>query len=527
MIDKKHFISGVIDKYDERLLEGRLTLEGNVCGCLLSDLTYYDDCGLEQKDFLTVHGRMLFTLGKKIREKGFSIFDEITLLSNVNDNTKTKIEEELGGWRQIQNVIDAVPMKNWDAFLDALNKSNILISLYQKGFNLFEDVTLDNGKQVQPLTLFEKYTASEVVDWFEGQLASLDTKINSNKIIEEGYVDWDDAFIERLVQKEEVGVSFGDAGFDINGELISTFPFMDSNILGVKPGTLNCWAAHSGAGKSTYMVTVIMSLISKGEKVIMISNESQISDVRIQFLIWVLTRCLNYWKISKKKLASGNLTADDRQKIKEARQWWKDHYASSIKIVTLSDADTRLTCQIIKKHILRDGCTTFLVDTFKMTMDGGTSDAFWMSLIKDTRDLTSLAMKYNVIGLMTVQLALNSLNRCWIDASCLSNSRGIKETLSNLIMFRKVTDAELDPTSPYYIHPFRSKQNPDGTWYEEEYQPDRSKVWRCFFIDKSRRGADSNDTGIAYLVRYDGDYCSFFETAKCRPTHKLINTEGR
>ena len=91
-------------------------------------------------------------------------------------------------------------------------------------------------------------------------------------------------------------------------------------------------------------------------------------------------------------------------------------------------------------------------------------------------------------------------------------------------MFRKVTDTELDPTSPYFIRPFRSKQDANGEWIEEEYLPDKSKVWRLFFIDKSRRGADSNDTGVAYLVRYDGDFCCFYETAKARPTHKLINT---
>ena len=388
-------------------------------------------------------------------------------------------------------------------------------------------MTLENGKRVVPYQLFEKFTSSEVIDFYEGTLSSLESKVNSNKIVDEGYVDFEDEFVERLIQKEEMGVSFGDAGVNVNGEEISTFPFMSGNILGLKPGTLNCWAAHSGAGKSTYMVTVLMSLVSKGEKVILVSNESQISDIKIQFLIWILTRCLDYWKISKKKLTSGNLNDEEKEMIKQARVWWREQYAKSVKIVTLSDADARLTCQIIKKHILRDGCTTFLVDTFKLTTDTGYNDAFWMSLIKDTRDLTSLAMKYNVIGLMTVQLALNSLNRCWIDASCLSNSRGIKETLSNLIMFRKITDAELDPLSPYFINPFRSKQAPDGTWYEEPYVPDRSKVWRCFFIDKSRRGADSNDTGIAYLIRYDGDYCGFFETAKCRPTHKLINTEAR
>ena len=38
-MDKTHFISGVFDIYDERLLESRLTEEGNVCGALLKDLT--------------------------------------------------------------------------------------------------------------------------------------------------------------------------------------------------------------------------------------------------------------------------------------------------------------------------------------------------------------------------------------------------------------------------------------------------------------------------------------------------------
>ena len=526
-MDKNQFISGVFDLYDEKLLESRLTEEGNVCGCLLNDLTLYDDCGLTSKDFITKSGRMLFTIGKQIRDKKFHTFDEITFLSNANEDLKDKINNEFGGFRQIQNVMDAVSIKNYDTFLDDFNKSNIILALHKKNFNLLGEMTLDNGKKVVPIELFKALTASEVIDFYEGTLSTLDTKINSSKIIEQGFMDFDDAFLERLENKEEVGVSFGEAGLNINGEVIKTFPFMSSNILGTKHGTLNCWAAHSGAGKSTYMVTVLMSLISQGERFTIVTNESSVSDVKVQFLVWVLTRCLDYWGITKKKLVSGNLTTDDRKKIQEARAYWKANYEKSIKVTSLSDADARLTCQIIKKDITRGGYSGFLVDTFKLSMDGGNNDAFWMSLIKDTRALTEIAMRYNVIGLMTVQLALNSLNRCWIDASCLSNSRGIKETLSNLIMFRKVTDAELDPGSPYYIHPFRSKQDANGNWYEEEYLPDRTKVWRLFFIDKSRRGADSNDTGIAYLVRYDGDFCCFYETAKARPTHKLINTESR
>ena len=529
MIDKRQFISGVLEKINnqEELLEGRLTAEGNVCGCLLGDLTYYDDSGLEASDFLTKHGRMLFTLGKQIRDKGFSTLDEITLLSNVNDDVKDKIENELGGWRQIQNIIDAVSIKNWDSFLDNLNKMNVILALYHKGFNVLEEITLNNGKKVRPIQLFDKYTCSEVVEFYEGTLAGLETKINSSKIVEEAYVDFDEEWLQKLENKEEVGVSFADAGADINGEIIRTFPFMSNTLLGLKHGTVSAWAAHSGCGKSTYLVTILMSLISKGEKVLLISNESQCSDIKVQFLIFVLTRCLNYWKVTKKKLISGNLTNEDKKKITEARAYFRQHYHKAIKIVTLADADAHLTVQIIKKHITRDGISAFAVDTMKLTTSEGISDSVWLSLVKDVRALTEVALKYNVIGILTIQLALASLNRSWLDSSCLSNSKAIKETLSNLVMFRKLNPAELDPTSPYYIHPFRKKQKEDGTWYNEPYDADPTKIWKVFVIDKCRRGADSGDTGECFLVRHDGDFCGFYETAYCYPTRKLFNIEGK
>lgn len=530
MIDKRHFISGVLEKYDghEELFEGRLTDEGNVCGCLLSDLTYYDDAGLEVGDFLTKHGRLLFSLGKQIRDKGFSTFDEVTLLSNTNSEMQDKIDNELGGWRQIQNVIDAVSIKNWDAFLDNLNRANVVLALYKKGFNVLNEITLDNGKKIVPLKLFSRMSCGEVVEFYESTLAGLETKVNSSKIVEEAYVDFDEEFISRLENQEEMGVSFADAGENINGETISTFPFMSNNLLGLKHGTISAFAAHSGCGKSTYLVTVIMSLISKGEKVLLVSNESQVSDVKTQFLIWVLTRCLDYWKISKRKLISGKLNSEERAKIAEARKWWREHYSKSVKIVTLADADARLTVTIIKKHILRDGFSCFCVDTMKVTTTDN-NDTVWMSLVKDVRALTEICLKMNVIGILTIQLALGSLNRSFLTSDCLSNSKAIKETLSNLVLFRKLNPAlELDPSSPYYIKPFRRKYNKEtGDWYDEPYVPKDGAIYKVFFTDKCRRGADSGDTGEAFLVRHDGDFCGFYESARCYPSHKVFNTESR
>ena len=135
-MDKNQFISGTFDIYDSRLLESRLIEEGNICGCLLNDLTLYDDCGLSSNDFITKSGRMLFTIGKMIRDKKFHTFDEITFLSNANDDLKDRVNNEFGGFKQIQNVMDAVSLKNYDAFLDDFNKSNIILSLYKKNFNV-------------------------------------------------------------------------------------------------------------------------------------------------------------------------------------------------------------------------------------------------------------------------------------------------------------------------------------------------------------------------------------------------------
>lgn len=519
--DKKNFIVGVSDKYPQELLTKRVEIEGNTIGCIAGDLLLLDDSMLTSKDYITKDGRFLFSMLKSLRDRGCTVADEVTLLTNTTDSVKEKLED-IGGWKQVQSLIDICNTKNFDVFLDDLRKSNICLRLHEKGFNLLEKVTLDNGKEVAPYKLFDKYSSQEVLDFYESQLSTLGT-VSSNKIIEEGYIGFDEEFINGLASGEEVGVSFADAGLDVDGNKISTFPFLSNNILGLKSGTLSAFGAHSGVGKTTFMIGIMMSLVEKGERILIVSNEMGLSDFKQGFLIWILYRYFNYKGLPKKKLASGDLTAEDRKMIKKADEYWNKHYAKEIKMVALSDADSKLTCRIIKKHIQRDGVTAFLVDTFKITTSGGTNDNFWLQLVADSKELDGIAKRYNVIGLMTIQLAINTLGRLWMDAFCLSNSKAVKEVLSNLILFRKVYPDELVQGSPYDLKPFR-KVKKGEEWAEEPFLPDPTKVWRCLFVEKSRRGIDSGDSGTAYLIRYDGDHCTFYETAQCRPTHKTINS---
>lgn len=528
-MDKNQFINGVCDIYDNRLLKNSLTTEGNCIGVLLSDLTLFDDCGLESKDFVTKNGRMLFNLGQQLRNKGLSNFDEITFISNANEELRDKINTEFGGFRSIQNVIDSVSVKNMDAYFDELNKRNILMSLAKKNFNIFGEITLDSDRKVVPYDLFDKMNSSQILDWYEAQVTNLTKKINSSKIVEEGFVDFDDGFLESLTNQEELGLDFGNAGENIKGDTIHTFEFLSRQLMGLRHGTLSAFAAASGVGKSTWLVGLLMSLVAGdgGHKVCLVSNESVIKDIKIQFLAWFCARYLDEWKITKTKLISGNLTKEEKEIIQKAKKYFRENFAKKIKLVTLADADSHLTCQILKNAVLRDGVDIVCVDTFKLSMDNR-SENFWLSLVSDTRALAELCLKYNVIGLMTVQLAINSQNRSFLTADCLSQSKAIKEVLSNLVLIRQAYPSlEFDQSSPYYIGPFRSKQNEQGDWIEEPYLPDPTKTWRVIFVDKARRGITSGDNGICYLSRFDAEHASFFETAKCRPTHKIFNTDAK
>ena len=68
MVNKEAFIAGICDKIDERLLEDRVTVEGNAVSIFLQDLTNYNDINYKPEDFLTKDGRFLFCVGKSLRD---------------------------------------------------------------------------------------------------------------------------------------------------------------------------------------------------------------------------------------------------------------------------------------------------------------------------------------------------------------------------------------------------------------------------------------------------------------------------
>lgn len=512
------FITGVKEKYPAALLKGRIEAEGNVISCFFKDMLLLDDTTFEQKDFITTDGLFYFSMLKNLRKKGFYSLDEITILSNMNEDVIGRYED-CGGWEAIQHQIDIINVQNFDTYIDILYRENILLHMHDDGFNLLKEIMV-NDKPVVPLKLFRKMTAEEVTDWYDARINSYGTGYSS-KILEEEEIDFDDEFIESCVEGEENGVPFDIAGYDVNGEEINCFPFLSRQTMGLLEGTLTMMGGFSSAGKSTWWVTVLMALLNYDRKILIISNEETVKKYKIKFMIWLLGKRNRYFKLTKKKMTTGDIDKISREQLKDVQEFWRKNYKGRVKFITITDADMSIVKKKIRECALRQGYDTVLYDTFKIQEGDFSSARQDLSLVRDSRELDKLGKKYNLIMLASVQLAEYMKGKLFLDASCLSNAKQIKEILENLFLMRTVYDEELDEKSKYYCRPFRLKKVGDK-WIEEEYTPDRTAVWRMLFVEKTRNGSNSSDTGIAYLLKFSGDHCIFREVAQCRPKHGEI-----
>ena len=477
-----------------------------------------DDLDLKKDDFITNDGRFYFGLLNQLRKKGFYSLDEITILSNMNDEVIEKYEA-CGGWESIQHQIDIINDKNFDTYIDILYRENIMLRMCDDGIDLLHTVDA-NGKKVILYKLFRKMDADSVQDWWDARIASYGTGYSS-KIIEEEEIDFDDEFIDNCKEGLENGVPFDIAGYDINGEEMNCFPFLSRQINGILEGTTTMMGGYSSAGKSTWWITVLMSLLHYDRKILIISNEENIKKFKIKFMVWLLGKRNRYFKLTKKKMTSGDISTESRKQLTNVQKYWRENYKGRVKFIAIADADMSLVKKKIRENVLRYGYDTVLYDTFKIQGGDISSARQDLSLVRDSRELDKLAKKYNIIMLASVQLAEYTKGKLFLDASILSNAKQIKEQLENLFLMRTVYTEELDEKSKYYCHPFRLKKVNDK-WIEEEYKPDTSAVWRMVFTEKCRTGANSSDNGCAYLLKYDGDHCIFREVAQCRPKHGEI-----
>ena len=518
---KDVFITGVKERYPEELLDGRINIEANVIGCMVSDMLLAEDTNIDSSKFITKDARLIFGIIKTLREKKCSVFDEVSVLTYIPDDVK-QLLDEAGGVYAVKNIAECVNIKNYDSYLDELLKSNIILDMHKFGFNLLDPIEY-NGKTVQPLKLFSKMSSEQVTDWYTAKLESFSTGYSS-RVLEEEEIDFSDDFIKSLEDGEEAGTPFEFFDDDVNGNPVPALKYFSQQVNGIPDG-MTIIGGFSNVGKTTLILSVVMSMMHSGRKCMIISNEQRAKAFKIGFLLLILTKHFNYYNLTKTKLINGNITAEDKVYIKKAQEYWRKRYKGQLWFISIPDSDVSLAVKKFRIGILNKGITTCVYDTFKCDFSNNSDDNTWVSLIKDSRKLEALSRKYpGTQVICSLQLAINSLGKLFLDSSVLSMSKQIKEVCDLMILCRSMYIEEFDQNSKFYCNPFKTVKNATtGEWENIDWMPKQDKVYRAIFIEKSRSsGAVSSDTGVGYIFEFNGQWGLWSDSAKARFKHGYI-----
>ena len=76
-------------------------------------------------------------------DKGIKNFDEISLVTFLNDYPDLKSEYEArGGWKAIAEYTEILDSDNIEAYYNELVKNNLLIQLDKKGFDISNNLNI-------------------------------------------------------------------------------------------------------------------------------------------------------------------------------------------------------------------------------------------------------------------------------------------------------------------------------------------------------------------------------------------------
>lgn len=473
------------------LTKNRVPIEGNFVLSLYKNPTdLYEDFPINpDRDLITADGKFYYNLGANMLKKGIKTFDEISVLTFLNDYPEIKNEfENKGGWKAVSEYTGLLDEENVDAYYNELMKNNLLLELDKKGFNI--DANLNIFNQLN--------TADEVFDVLEAQLNSAALNITHDVQLETlSYTTKD---IERKQSGEQVGLQFDESCPILNGF---------SN--GIPRKGLTMLASYTNGGKTSFVFgNIVLPLARKGVKVCVISNEQDSIIFKDLLYLYVLTQELDYWNITRSSLRNLNFTDEDKKVFVKANKIVKEKYEPYIRFQRMYDYGMKNVKRTIKK-LAKQNFELFIYDTFKVD---STTDVVWQSFLNDSKELFQIASKEGVAIITPVQIALSTRGKLrWLNEGALSNSKQIAEIYEEIFMFRDMWRDEYNG-QPNDIHPYTFETDTETGMKIKKDIPinfNENDRYKIFFHSKSRNG----EAGRTVLYKFVSKYNKWKELGLC------------
>lgn len=487
-----------LEKSIEAINKNRAEIEASFVFCLWKNPDLYSDYKFvnEKEDNIikSEDAVFYFNLGRALYQAGYQKFDNITIHNFLQDKKTIKKKfDEFGGYKTVEDLRGLVSIDNVEAYYDKIAKINTLEYLCKTSFSSFENIDK-----------FDKMSNQDIYDYFEYQLNNISVK-NSYDIKEENLII-DNEFIDECNTGDEVGISYG-----------ANCPILNYMTLGAPLGDMYMVAGHSGVGKTSFVFeNMVIPMNNDGVKVAVISNEMRSKDYKIMLLAHILTKDLNYWKLTRKQIKMGHYTDEQREMLNKAAQISKEKY-NNISFIKLFDNDVNKVLKYIKKTA-KKGYQVFVWDTMKS--DDSTDEKMFIQLLMNSRKVFQLASKENICVIPTYQLALYTVNQRYLDASCLANGKQIKEVFSEMVYMRQLWDDEYTGEKcDCKAYQLQKDENGKYSKIKKMIDLDKDKKYIVAFLDKTRNDEDKQQV----LYEVNGRYNSWKEIGYCH----IINERGR
>jgi replicative DNA helicase len=477
-------------KYPSELLQNREVVEGNLVACLWKDVEILEDHSeINEKMFLTVDGRQFFRISKRMQEEGYKVLDEISVQTFLQDKDFLKeYFASRGGYRSIKELINIVNIENIEKYLDELNKWNILLGLYDRGFNVTKELE----------TKFKFMNSGQIYDYFDVLLndlyikKSVDTEISDFKV-----------GIESHIKEMDKGASMG---FSFK----QSSPLLNYITSGVMDG-FHVVAGLSGAGKTSFMIhTYLIPLIENGHNVLLLCNEQEKKDWWNMVLATILSSKFNYF-FNRKRFLQGHFTDEEKEMLDKAIKWLKEQ-KGKVCFVKMFSYNLPEVKMILKKYS-KMGYKICVYDTLKAETGGDNTNPLWQTLLNSSKEIFQTCSKEGIRMICTIQIAQRFANTRFLNNSCLSGSTQIIEVASSCILLRQAWDDEKDPDSKFFVNPYNYMKSGSGEYLKTkqyaDINPDNKGM--IAFISKNRAG----DSDIELYYEHLPHVNRFYEKGFC------------
>lgn len=449
-----------LKNYPEKLTIKRDAIECNFIFSIYKEPSLLDDYKnvVNGTDILTDDGMFYYGLAQQLYKAGYQAFDNISMYTFLEDKTVLKSGfDDRGGYRAITEITSLINPENVSIYYDELVKNNMMLRLYDAGFNILENY----DKIVQ-------MTSEDLYDYYDFQLNNICVgKIEKVKAenLSEGY----EPYVEEWDKGKSVGYKVG-------------YPLLNYRLAGVHKKNLLLHLAHIGNGKTTTAILFyILPIIESGENVCIIGNEQSIDEFRQMILASVLFNKIEYFGMNRQRFIVGHFSDENKENIQKAIKWL-ENCKGKISFVEMNDYSITNVKKIIKKYS-KLGTGVFLLDTLKPQQEN--SDKAWADFSETAKELFFIAKKENIAIIATAQLSSESMSRRFLDLGCTGKSRAIAETASQVVMFRSLTKEEKNKITPYQ---HQKLENGKYSKVRKTFDLDENKDYIVLFTPKNRFG---------------------------------------